>query len=66
MPENGKLTEVTLACTCGNQIIISLCHVCGFLITDKNVCPNAVNHPAPPPLGVCVSDTSGVAGKIGN
>jgi hypothetical protein len=49
------------------EAVTDLCAVCGFKVTGIG-CPNVTNHSAAaelPPLGVNVSDTSGVAGKVG-
>jgi len=65
MPENNNVINMATG-----KKVIYFCHICGFDIEDREKgCPNAVNHPVHqelPPLGVCVSDTSGVVGKVGN
>ena len=50
----------------GSGVVVNLCPACGFMVTDGK-CPNAMNHFVAelPPLGVCITDTAGVAGKVG-
>jgi hypothetical protein len=64
MPENDKVIDMATG-----EVARFLCHICGFNVPEPDRgCPNFVNHPAHqelPPLGVCVSDVSGVTGKVG-
>ena len=61
MSENDSVIDMATG-----EAVTDLCAVCGFKVTGIG-CPNVTNHFSAelPPLGVNVSDTSGVAGKVG-
>jgi hypothetical protein len=62
MSENDSVIDMATG-----EAVTDLCAVCGFKVTGIG-CPNVTNHSATaelPPLGVNISDTSGVAGKVG-